>query len=654
MTSSFIIAGIGTEIGKTVVSAVLVEALQADYWKPIQSGSLTDSDTETVRGLISNRRSEFHPEAYCLTQPLSPHAAAEADGVTIDPTHICLPQTENTLIVELAGGLLVPLNNQFLNIDLVQQLALPVVLVSKNYLGSINHTLLSIEACRSRQIPVLGIVFTGATVAATESLILTYTGLPCLGRIAQEPAIDPAVVSRYAQQFRQSTGFEEIRKQKAPLRSEAKTENLASLDQRDQAVIWHPFTQMQTAPLPIPISRGEGAVLYGPEGKTYIDAISSWWVCLHGHAHPYIAGRVSAQLRTLEHVIFAGFTHEPAVALAETLLTILPPNQARIFYSDNGSTAVEVALKMAFQYWHNLGKPRQKVVAFQDAYHGDTFGAMSVGGRSAFSAPFAPFLFDVVYLPTPVPGQEIETLRQAESLFTNEVAAFIAEPLVQGAGGMIMYEPAVLDKLFHLARQQNILIIADEVMTGFGRTGNLFASDYLTEKPDMLCLSKGLTGGTMALGVTSCTAAVYSAFLSADKQKTLFHGHSFTANPLACTAALASFDLLMSDETQASIQRIASRHREFAGQLVKYPMATNIRQRGTILAFDLVAGGQTSYFNQIRDVAYNFLLDRGVLMRPLGNVLYLLPPYCITNEQLAYVYAQIEELLDSLMAPPAS
>lgn len=420
---------------------------------------------------------------------------------------------------------------------------------------------------------------------------------------------------------------------------------ISTLAERDRAVIWHPFTQMQTAPLPIPIVRGEGSVLYGADGSQYLDMISSWWVNLHGHAHPLIAQRVSEQLQTLEHVIFAGFTHQPAVALAERLLAILPKNQAKIFYSDNGSTAVEVALKMAFQYWYNFGKPRRKIVALENAYHGDTFGAMAVSGRSAFTAPFVPFLFDVEYLPVPTTGQEADVLKRAEVLFTDEVAAFIAEPLVQGAGGMIMYEPAVLDKLIQLARRNGSLIIADEVMTGFGRTGRLFASDYLQEKPDLMCLSKGLTGGTMALGVTTCTQTIYDAFLSNDAFKTLFHGHSFTANPLACAAALASMDLLLLPETQANIQRIAERHTEFAKRLTTYSTVSTIRQRGTLLAFDLKAGEQTSYFNSIRDVAYNFLLDRGVLMRPLGNVLYLMPPYCTTDEQLTHAYTSVEALL---------
>ncbi|GAB3333054.1 adenosylmethionine--8-amino-7-oxononanoate transaminase [Larkinella ripae] len=421
------------------------------------------------------------------------------------------------------------------------------------------------------------------------------------------------------------------------------------LAERDKAAIWHPFTQMQTAPLPIPIVRGQGTLLFGEDGTTYIDAVSSWWVTIHGHSHPYIAERIFQQLQTLEHVIFAGFTHQPAVELAERLLAILPASQHKIFYSDNGSTAVEVALKMAFQYWHNTGKPRRKVIALEGAYHGDTFGAMAVSGRSAFTAPFVPFLFDVDYIPAPVPGQEQTALDQLQTLLSEDVAALIVEPLVQGAGGMVMYEPEILDQFISRARRFGALIITDEVMTGFGRTGKLFASHYLRQSPDLMSLSKGLTGGTMALGVTSCTSEIYDAFLSEDKHKTLFHGHSFTANPLACTAALASLDLLLSAETQASIQRISQRHTDFAERLRQKPGVKNVRQHGTILAFDLDFDGQNrSYFNNIRDVAYQFLLKEGVLMRPLGNVLYIFPPYCITDAQLNTVYAAIDTLLRHL------
>ncbi len=417
-----------------------------------------------------------------------------------------------------------------------------------------------------------------------------------------------------------------------------------SLAERDQAVIWHPYTQMKTAAAPIPIVRGEGVYLIAEDGRKYIDAVSSWWVNIHGHAHPYIAEKVAEQLRTLEHVIFAGFTHPVAVELAERLLAILPDNQKRVFYSDNGSTAVEVALKMCFQYWSNSGQARTKVVAFHDSYHGDTFGAMAVSARSAFTKPFEQFLFDVEFIDLPN-AENITRLKEQLSAFSSQLSAFIFEPLVQGAGGMNMYEAKYLDELMSHCRKEGILTIADEVMTGFGRTGKLFASDHLTEKPDLMCFSKGITGGTMALGVTTCASKIYDAFLSDDKLKTLFHGHSFTANPVTCSAALASLDLLLKPETLADIDRIKEQHRAFAARIAQHPKVRTIRQTGTILAIEWETGDNTSYFNSLRDDLYNFFLQEGIILRPLGNTIYIMAPYCITTDQLEYIYKKIEQAL---------
>ncbi|KAA9339292.1 adenosylmethionine--8-amino-7-oxononanoate transaminase [Hymenobacter busanensis] len=424
-----------------------------------------------------------------------------------------------------------------------------------------------------------------------------------------------------------------------------------SLAARDQRVIWHPYTQMQTAPAPLPVVRGAGAWLYLEDGTAILDAISSWWTNLHGHAHPHIAARVHEQLQTLEHVIFAGFTHEPAVALAEGLLQILPANQGKVFYSDNGSTAVEVALKMALQYHHNLGQPRPKILAFRDSYHGDTFGAMSVSSRGAFTAPFTALLFDVTYIDVPVPGREADVLAQAEAaLAAGDIAAFIYEPLLLGTAGMVTYEPAVLDQLMRLCRAHGTLCIADEVLTGFGRTGRLFASHYLQEQPDMVCLSKGLTGGTMALGVTTCSKGVYNAFLSADRSRTLFHGHSYTANPIACAAGLASLELLLADACQEGIQHIAQRHSQTAAAFEQLPGVRSCRTLGTMLAVELAVPGEgTSYFSGLRDQFYNLALRRGVLLRPLGNIVYALPPYCITDDELDRVYAVLHELRELVL-----
>lgn len=421
-----------------------------------------------------------------------------------------------------------------------------------------------------------------------------------------------------------------------------------SLSERDRKIIWHPYTQMQSAKPAIGIVRGEGSWLYDENGKKYLDIAASWWVNIHGHAHPYIAEQISRQLHTLEHVIFAGFTHEPAVLLAEKLLDSLPQNQSRVFYSDNGSTAVEVALKMALQYWYNAGRPRKTILALRNAYHGDTFGAMSVSERNLFTMPFFDLLFNVQFVDAPVEGKEDEAVAAFEEIVhaNDDIAAFIFEPLVQGTGGMVMYNASALDRMLAIARQNNVLTIADEVMTGFGRTGKLFATDYLASKPDMMCLSKGLTGGTMPLGITTCTADIYNAFLSEEKSRMLFHGHSYTANPLACTAGIASMELLLKPECLKAIAYISQSHKNFINEMQGHAAIKNIRSLGTILALELNTGEDTSYFNSRRDMLYDFFLDRNILMRPLGNIICLLPPYSTTEEELQHVYQTIKEFLD--------
>lgn len=418
-----------------------------------------------------------------------------------------------------------------------------------------------------------------------------------------------------------------------------------NLSERDRAVNWHPYTQMKTAHDIIPIVRGEGIYLFDDKGNKYIDAVSSWWVTLHGHAHPHIAKRVSEQLHTLEQVIFAGFTHEPAVQLSENLLKIIPENQKKVFYSDNGSTAVEVALKMCIQYAHNQNHKKTKILALNNAYHGDTFGAMSVSGRSAWTQPFGEMLFEVVFIDVPT-AKNLKGLKEYIQNISEEIACFIYEPLIQGAAGMLMYQPEDLSELMKFCREQKILMIQDEVFTGFGRTGKLFAADHLSEQPDIMCFSKGLTGGTMPMGITSCSQEIFDAFLSDDQYKTLFHGHSFTANPLACTAALASMELLLKKDTLQCIDLIAKKHSEFVTILERHPKVEKVRQTGTILAWEIISSQKTSYFNDIGKLLYKEFMKRGIILRPLGNVMYLVPPYCITAEELNLIYRHIIEVLD--------
>ena len=404
---------------------------------------------------------------------------------------------------------------------------------------------------------------------------------------------------------------------------------------------------MKPAPAPIHIVRGEGALLFDVDGKTYIDAISSWWTNIHGHAHPWLAQKLFEQFQQLEHVIFAGFTHTPAQKLADRLIHFLPNSIEKIFFSDNGSTSVEVALKMAIQYWNNKGGNRKKIIAFEHAYHGDTFGSMSVSDRGAFTKSFHDYLFDVLFIPPPFKGNENNCLQQFENAIAqNDIAAFIYEPLVMGAGGMLMYEPQHLELLLQKAKSKNIICIADEVMTGFYRTGKLFASEYCEMKPDIICLSKGLTGGTMAMGITACAQFIFDAFYDDDKMKAFYHGHSYTANPLACAVANASLDLIELSTFSEQINRIVNTHQEFALKIKDHPKIQNCRQTGTIIAFDIASTNETNYFNSLRDRMYDYFISKGILLRPLGNTIYIMPPYCMKEEELNKVYKSILEFIE--------
>ena len=421
-----------------------------------------------------------------------------------------------------------------------------------------------------------------------------------------------------------------------------------NLTERDRAVIWHPYTPMKLRPNALGIVRGEGVHLYDEHGKAYIDAVSSWWVNLHGHSHPQIAQAIYQQAQTLAHCMFANLTHEPAVQLAERLLAITPGEMRHVFYSDNGSCATEIAIKMALQAFTNRAQPRRTIVALADGYHGDTFGAMSASGRGLFTEPFDDKLFNVAFIPAPTRERAAESLAALQKILANgDVAALIVEPLVQGAAGMQMHDADALSQLFAAAKAAGAYVIADEVMTGFGRTGTLFACNQLSVAPDMICLSKGLTGGTLPMAVTLCTDAVYDAFYSDDVRHALYHGHSYTANPIACAAALASLDLLLTDECAQARAMIADAHRAFADEMTTHAKIENVRTCGTILAMTIRTSSGSHYLSQERDRIYHYFLNRGVLLRPIGNVLYLIPPYCISAAQLQQIYAHIRDFLQT-------
>ena len=420
-----------------------------------------------------------------------------------------------------------------------------------------------------------------------------------------------------------------------------------TLSEKDQQYLWHPYTQHKTAATPIVIQKGEGALLWDENGKEYIDAIASWWVNPFGHSNRFIADAIYKQLTTLEHVLFGGFTHEPAVAVAEKLLEILPGNQQKIFFSDNGSTAVEVAIKVALQFFFNKGEKRPTIIAFENAFHGDTFAAMAASGISFYTQAFEGMFIDVVRIPVPVKGSEqqsFDALREA--IRVHKAAAFIFEPLVQGAAGMVMYSPESLDMLLEICQESKVLTIADEVMTGFGKTGKNFACDYLENQPDMICLSKALTGGTIPMAITTFTQELFDGFYSDDINKALFHGHTFTANPTGCAAALASMDLLQTEEMQQNIKRVQESHLAFERRISSHPKVTTTRALGVIFALEIQSSGQESYYGSMRTKLYNFFIEKGVILRPVGNIVYILPPYTISDSQLQKVYVIIEEALE--------
>jgi adenosylmethionine-8-amino-7-oxononanoate aminotransferase len=409
-----------------------------------------------------------------------------------------------------------------------------------------------------------------------------------------------------------------------------------NLADRDRRVLWHPYTQMQTAPAPMGIARAEGVWLYTDDGRRILDGVSSWWVNIHGHSNPRLNEALARQARELEHVIFAGCTHAPAVDLAEGLLKVLPKGLSRVFYSDNGSTAIEAAMKMAVQYWRNIskigGESRTKFIVLEDSYHGDTVGAMSASARSVFTAAFDSMMFEVVHV------RDLVAMEAAMA----DAAAVLIEPMLQGAGGMLMWPAEFVRDVRELCSRHGVLMIADEVLTGFGRTGRMFACEHAGITPDIICLSKGLTAGYMPLGATVTTEAVYEAFLSGDRSKTFFHGHSYTANPLACAVARESLRIFEDEPVLEDVARIERQMGERLEPLRALAHVADVRVLGGVGVVELAGGG---YLDHVGPKLSSEFLKRGLLLRPLGNIIYLMPPFVITEEETDWALDQIQEVV---------
>jgi adenosylmethionine-8-amino-7-oxononanoate aminotransferase len=416
----------------------------------------------------------------------------------------------------------------------------------------------------------------------------------------------------------------------------------------DASFIWHPLTQHKTATPPLAISHAKGNYLYDFEGKKYFDGISSWYTCSYGHTNPALTNAIKHQVDQLHHIVFAGMTHEPVATLGKKLIAILPDNQQKLFFSENGSTSVEIALKMAFQYHFNKGEKRNTVVALENGFHGDTFGAMSASGLSVYNGPFEEFFIDVVRIPAPTKENLDQVLQLVDSILEQQqISSFIYEPLVQGAAAMQLHDNEALCQVINKFQQQGVIAIADEVMTGFGKTGTYFASDQIGAKPDVMCLSKALTGGIMPMAITSCTSDIYDAFYDDELAKGLFHGHTYSGNPLGCAVASAAIDLLTSKEIQENIKRITTSNLAFKTKIESHTAVAAVRTKGVILAVDLAI--EMERYGNKRNEMFQWFWQRGLFLRPLGKTVYIVPPFTSSEQEMNFVYKLLREFLENIL-----
>lgn len=636
------VTGTDTDVGKTIVCAWLCAGTGASYWKPVQTGTdRGDDDTATVARLSGART---YPPAYAFGAAAAPAIAAARAGARIDCARIVAP-TGAALVVEGAGGALVPIAAGVTTGELVVRLGLPTIVVARAALGTINHTALTLEALRARGVRCLGVIVVGAlapeTRAAIEEVARTsvLATLPRFAELARETLAATPLPAALR---------EALQAADASSRADAEADAERSLAELDTAHVWHPFTQatLEAEP-PLAIVRGAGAYLYAADGRAYFDGAASWWTNVHGHAHPVIVRAIAEQAARLDHVHFAGVTHPQAVRLAAELVAGLPPPLCRVFFSDDGSTAVEVALKIALQRERNRGGSRTRILAFTGGYHGDTFGAMSVGDDSPFTAPFDARRFAVDRLPLAAtwdgddPGErEAASLVRLDAYLAehgSDLATMILEPLLQGAAGMRMMRAPYVRAICERGRAVGATIVFDEVFTGFGRTGKLFALESVGVVPDLLCLSKGLTGGTLPLAVTVTSDALYDDFGGDDLARALLHGHSFTANPIACAAARASLRLFARERTLDRIAALEPVHRDGCAMLAERCGVRRSRVRGSTAAFE-IGDAPAAYGSAIGRRVRAAARSRGLLLRPIGATVYLLPPACASDADVRAAY----------------
>ena len=636
-----ILLGTDTDAGKTTFALLWLAAFADEYayWKPVETG---DSDTETVRRLVP-AATIFEPIAR-FREPVAPPLAARLEGKSIPSAEqlAIVPSTPLQLLIETFGSPFSPLNEVELQIDFIRKLARSAVLVSSSKLGAIGRTLAALQALKAHDVVPIAVVLMGEVdeyareqiekhgaictfgllaplewniAGVRESATKQLEVLKALSRAVEQPLPQPL-----PEAGKGDDGF-----LPSPLRGGAG--GGVDFIARDRAVIWHPYTSLRGADDPLPVIGAQNEFLHLADGRHIIDGISSWWTILHGHREPRLMAALHEASLAFDHVLFAGVTHRPAIRVAELLLKIAPWNGGRVFFSDNGSTAVEVALKMAYQFWCHRGEPQRQIfIGFENGYHGDTFGAMAVGRDPLFFGRFEPLLFRAERVPVSAERLD-EVLRQN----AGQVAAVIIEPLVQGAGGMCMHSPEELRAIFEVTRRHNVLFIADEVMTGCHRTGTFWAFQAPGIAPDLICGAKTLAGGILSLAVTLASPEIVAAFDTADRERTFFHGHSFTAHPLACAIAATNLEWLMREPPTAPA-RLEAFWNQALAPLRDRSGVRDVRIRGTIAAIELdVPGGYLA--EKSREMRHK-CLDQGVFLRPLGNVLYALPPFGTSDESL--------------------
>ncbi|MFA5384111.1 MAG: adenosylmethionine--8-amino-7-oxononanoate transaminase [Eubacteriales bacterium] len=670
--------GTDTNVGKTIFASGFCGCLKRrsvdiGVMKPVQSGFKKEKGDFALAGdaLLLARAADLNSDfeqinPYCLEDPLTPRIAAELAGVRIDPDLIMesfnkLKKKHQFMVVEGAGGILAPLNDRLLMADLIVMMGMPVIIVARANLGTINHTLLTISYARSRGLNIAGVVISsnapekGIAEKTNPGLISELGGVPLLGII---PYLDKLEQEDIIQAVDDSLNWEVIE----TYLQEGKSKQDSNLAEKDRKYVWYPFTQMKDwiSGNQIIIERGEGTSLMDINGKRYYDGVSSLWLNVHGHRKAEIDRAVSAQMGKISHSTMLGLSHRGAIELAEKLIERAPDGLEKVFYSDNGSTSVEVALKMAFQYWqHKNLKNKNKFLTLTNAYHGDTIGSVSVGGIDIFHQIFHPLLFKTIKAPSPYcyrctfqkepDSCGFACIAATEELMSKnheELAAMIIEPKVQGAGGIIVQPPGYLSRIKELCTKYNLLLITDEVATGFGKTGKMFACEHEHITPDFLTVSKGITGGYLPLAATMVTGEIYNAFLAEHRErKTFFHGHSYTGNPLACAAALANLEIFerdkIIDKMQSKIVYLSDKLKDFA----RLENVGEIRQSGFMVGIELVRNKKTKEPFPIEErkgvKACLAARNKGMIIRPLDDVVVFMPPLSTEPEEL-------DEMIDIL------